>query len=146
MLQILNRHAYFLWTSTAPKWSQAQLKGKNHYKFQLRMFCGFQFHTVWANFRTSLFPTARKEAEGFSILSRCIGLKRGNELTDKDFGITKVASFIFSNINLSLICACRGKLIQAKGQLIQPAMLILSNIFVSNICEADYWSCIIQCN
>ena len=96
-----------------------------------------------ANFRTSLFPIARKEAEGLSILSRCVGLNRGNELERWGFGDAKLASFTLSNFSLSLtsdLC------LQAKMQIIQPAMLILSDIFISSICVADYWPYNIQYN
>lgn len=86
---------------------------------------------------------ARKEAEGLSILSRCVGLNRGNELERWSFGDANLASFILSNFTLPLtsdLC------LHAKMQIIQPATLILSNIFVSNICVAGYWSYIIQYN
>lgn len=68
---------------------------------------------------------------------------RGNELECWSFGDDKLASFTLSSFRLSLtsdLC------LQMKEQIIQPAMLILSNIFLSNICVADYWLCIIQYN
>lgn len=43
-------------------------------------------------FRPFFFFLVRKEVEGFSLLSRCVGLNRGNELEHRGFSDAKLAA------------------------------------------------------